>query len=383
MPLVPGVDKTNVLLLNSYFLKLQNIYNFYVTQTSIYFLLITAVVVLMWYAHTKIIIKNVRPSQLESVEMSIFYIYVLLLITIQLLFNLFINYEISLCYGHIHINPITYKLMSFLMHINMLFIFIIQVRIEMKKNYIYHFIYMTFLTICTPIIYSINTTLGFFYFIEILSLLFLLFLIIQLHTNNNLYQTDLNGVVNNKILFKKTIFTLNTYFWALSLISLIFYLWYYYYVFNTTQFNWFAVSNMLNLISADNHYLIFNCDFNFFFLIFLFIKGGWIPFFIWKIAFIKYCDTNMLFVYIIFYYFVIYTYIHFLINFYLYYLFIKHIKVLLTFLFLFYAFVGYINYKITSLNFFILISSLLNSFVILSIMFIFYITNYNTISLFF
>ena len=86
--------------------------------------------------------------------------------------------------------------------------------------------------------------------------------------------------------------------------------------------------------------------------------------------FIKYINTNMLFIYLLFYYFIIFIYLQLIVNLYLYYFLLNSLQYLLGFMFIFILYIGHMSYSITSFNLFLAISSALNAFIIVSLLLI-------------
>lgn len=372
-PIITQYDQCIIILKHLYYDVEHKITHCYISHINLFLMILALIFLTSVILHIKLFLLHTPLTNIQSDAkkyiIPLFYYSIILLFYYSIIINIFITYEMEFLYGHFKITNLTYKIFVFFMYLHTIYYFLMfKAYTEHYKNDFY-LIFLIFLSIGTPILYVLNSTLSFFFYIELISLFFLFLLVVKLQyipamsidlafDNKNLH----------KLIFKKLFFTLNIYFWLMALISLIFYIWYYVYICNTLQVNWFAVN-----FSIFVDYKNLNWSVNLFFLIFIFLKGGWLPFFMWKLSFVKYMDTKILLVYLVFYYSIIFLFIHYVTNVFLYYLLIVNLKYFISLIVGTYLFIGYLSVNITSFNFFLIVSSVLNAFILFLLIFIFYV----------
>ncbi len=227
--------------------------------------------------------------------------------------NLFISPEMLFLFGHFKITATNYNIIILLITFLQLFTitrYYYNYTSSGKVSFGLPFEYVNGLFLTITALFCINSLIGFFFCIEIASLFYFLILI------NLPYSMQFTGRTKNQLLvFKKNYYTIVIYFWSTAFISLGFYFWYYLcaYLMISTQLTFLEIDlNVARIINGagDIQFELFFL----FFVLFIILKGGWFPFILWKLLFVKWLPLEGVVVYILLYYTPIYLYFNYFIG---------------------------------------------------------------------
>ena len=231
------------------------------------------------------------------------------------LLNLFwVNYNLSIWFGHLIISSFTLKII----YINVFMLVLIMYTLISNSYFSSKEIYDFIITIINTffwltLIFFINSIFSTIFIIEVLSTIIFLLIITSNYSTTFYYNnTDLSkGVYNHQIFPHTYIQSLLFFFWVSLIASLNLFLFITQLYLKIYSFDWFLIEHLFNYFILSNSFWdTVSLTIPWFVLIFsIFVKCGLVPFFFWKPIFFKGLPLHMLFVYICYFYFYFFLFI--------------------------------------------------------------------------
>lgn len=235
-------------------------------------------------------------------------------VLILLYHSVWISPSVTMWFGHLVLTSFQFKVFYLVSFIFLTYLFALFTAVHISAFSIYDYLIVVFhLWFWLWVLFFSNNFFSLIFFIELLSISIMLLLITTVFTSVHFY--NLTSYSNHSYFQHShpSVFlqTLLIFFWMTLVSSLLlffflilFYLLVLSFDFNLVSFLFIFLATSMELTS----FVSMSCIW-FLFVLCVFVKGGIVPFFIWKPSFFKGVSFISLFLYIYLYYFVLFIYL--------------------------------------------------------------------------